>query len=147
MERALARHDEIVASAVQAHRGVMVKARGEGDSTFSVFARATDALGAAYAAQVALVSEQWPTGSPLAVRFAVHTGEAVERDGDFFGRAVNRAGRLRGMAEGGEVMVSGTTAPLVVDHLPAGARLVELGELRLRDLDRPERAHFLTGPG
>jgi predicted ATPase/class 3 adenylate cyclase/DNA-binding CsgD family transcriptional regulator len=147
MESALARHDEIVAAAVAANDGVVLKARGEGDSTFSVFTLATDAVAAAYAAQVGLAAAGWPTGARLAVRFAVHTGEAVERDGDFLGPAVNRAARLRAVAEGSEVLVSGSTARLVVDRLPARVRLVELGEVRLRDLDRPEPAYVLTGPG
>ena len=147
METALARHDEIVTAAVAAHKGVVLKARGEGDSTFSVFTLATDALAAAYAAQVGLAAAQWPTGARLAVRFAVHTGEAVERGGDFLGPAVNRAARLRAAAQGGDVLVSGSTARLVVDRLPAGVRLLELGEVRLRDLDRPEPTYALTGPG
>ena len=147
MESALARHDEIVTAAVAAHKGVVLKARGEGDSTFCVFSLATDAVAAAYAAQVGLTAARWPTGARLAVRFAVHTGEAVERGGDFLGPAVNRAARLRAAAQGGEVLVSGSTARLVVDGLPARMRLVELGEVRLRDLDRPEPTYVLTGPG
>jgi predicted ATPase/class 3 adenylate cyclase/DNA-binding CsgD family transcriptional regulator len=147
MESALARHDEIVTAAVAAHNGVVLKARGEGDSTFCVFSLATDAVAAAYAAQVGLAAARWPTGARLAVRFAVHTGEAVERGGDFLGPAVNRAARLRAAAQGGEVLVSGSTARLVVDGLPARVRLMELGEVRLRDLDRPEPTYVLTGPG
>jgi predicted ATPase/class 3 adenylate cyclase/DNA-binding CsgD family transcriptional regulator len=147
METALARHEEIVSDAMAAHGGVVLKARGEGDSTFSVFTLATDALAAAYAAQVALIAERWPTDANLTVRFAVHTGESVERGGDFVGPAVNRAARLRSVAQGGEVLVSESTARLVADRLPAGARLVELGEVRLRDLDRPEPTYFLVGPG
>jgi predicted ATPase/class 3 adenylate cyclase/DNA-binding CsgD family transcriptional regulator len=147
MESALARHDEIVTAAVAAHNGVVLKARGEGDSTFSVFTLATDALAAAYAAQVGLAAARWPTGARLVVRFAVHTGEAVERGGDFLGPAVNRAARLRATAHGGEVLVSGSTARLVVDRLPPRVRLMELGEVRLRDLDRPEPTYVLTGPG
>lgn len=147
MEAALARHDEIVSEAMAAHDGVVLKSRGEGDSTFSVFTLATDALAAAHAAQVGLIAERWPPGARLAVRFAVHTGESVERGGDFVGPAVNRAARLRSVAQGGEVLVSESTARLVADRLPAGARMIELGEVRLRDLDRPEPTYVLVGPG
>ena len=147
MEGALGRHDAILAGAVAAHRGALLRARGEGDSTFSVFARATDGVAAAYAAQVALVAEPWPDRARLAVRLAVHTGEAVERDHDYVGPTVNRAARLRSVAHGGEVLVSEATARLVVDRLPPGVRLVELGEVRLRDLDRPEPSYAVAGPG
>jgi len=147
METALACHEEIVTGAMADHGGVLLKGRGEGDSTFSVFTLATDALAAAYEAQVGLVAARWPTGARLTVRFAVHTGESVERDGDFLGPAVNRAARLRAVALGGEVLVSESTARLVADRLPSGVRLVELGAVRLRDLDRPEVTYVLTGPG
>jgi predicted ATPase/class 3 adenylate cyclase/DNA-binding CsgD family transcriptional regulator len=147
METALARHEEVLRGTIADHGGVLLKGRGEGDSTFSVFTLATDALAAAYAAQVALVAARWPAGAPLTVRFGVHSGESVERDGDFLGPEVNRAARLRAAARGGEVLVSESTARLVADRLPSGVRLVELGPVRLRDLDRPVVAYVLTGPG
>jgi predicted ATPase/class 3 adenylate cyclase/DNA-binding CsgD family transcriptional regulator len=147
MVAALARHEAILTRMIADHGGVLLKGRGEGDSTFSVFALATDALAAACGAQVALVASPWPSAAPVRVRIAVHTGEAVERDGDFFGPAVNRAARLRAVAEGGDVLVSESTARLVADRMPSGVRLVELGRLRLRDMDRPEVAYVLAGPG
>src|SRR5438477_651105 len=137
--------DELGVGAGRPHRGVLLKARGEGDSTFSVFVRATDAVRAAHAAQVALVAERWTPDAPLGVRFALHTGEALEHDDDYFGPAVNRVARLRGIAGGGQVLMSGTTAALVTDDLPPGARLVELGEVSLRDLTRPETVWALAG--
>jgi predicted ATPase/class 3 adenylate cyclase len=147
MDIALARHEEIVTAAVVAHDGVVLRARGEGDSTFSVFSRATDALAAAYAAQVGLGAEPWPAGARLTVRFAVHSGESVERTRDYVGPAVNRAARLRSVAQGGEVLVSESTAQLAADRLPPGVRLVDLSEVQLRDLDRPEPTYVLVGPG
>jgi predicted ATPase/class 3 adenylate cyclase/DNA-binding CsgD family transcriptional regulator len=147
MDRALARHGAIVADAIAANGGRLLRARGEGDSTFSVFALASDAVAAAYAAQVDIEAEAWPPGARLSVRFAVHTGESVERDGDYLGPAVNRAARIRAVAHGGEVLVSESTAQLVADRLPTGVRLLELGQLPLRDLDRPEPTYVLAGPG
>ena len=60
MRTALARHDELMAEIVEEHRGVLLRERGEGDSTFSVFTRATDGTAAAIAAQAALAGEPWP---------------------------------------------------------------------------------------
>ncbi len=144
MERALARHDKIVASAIESFGGLVLKARGEGDSTFSVFLRASDAVAGAHAAQTALAAEPWPEAAELRMRFAVHTGEAIERDGDFFGPAVNRVARLRAVAGGGDVLVSSATAPLVADKLPDGVSVVELGSVTLRDFSRPEIVYALT---
>jgi DNA-binding SARP family transcriptional activator len=147
MAVALARHDEIIASAVGRHRGVLLKARGEGDSTFAVFQRATDAVAAAITGQRALVGETWPPDTPVSVRMALHTGEALERDGDYYGPTVNRVARLRALAGGGQVLLSQATATVVRDGLPNGVELVDLGQQELRDLTRLEMVYGLTGEG
>jgi len=36
-------------------------------------------------AQVRFESEGWPALTPLRIRMVLHTGEAQERDGDYFG--------------------------------------------------------------
>src|SRR5689334_11947363 len=82
MRRALARHDALAASIVEQYEGTLVKSRGEGDSLFCVFARASDAVAAACALQKAFVSEPWHAETPIRVRMALHTGEADLRDGD-----------------------------------------------------------------
>jgi adenylate cyclase len=48
-----------------------------------------------------------PTFPP--VRIGMHSGEAVARDGDWYGRTVNVAARLCAVAPGGEVLVSDAT--------------------------------------
>ena len=146
MATALARHDALVAEIVDAHGGQVLKTRGEGDSTFSVFAHPSQAVAAALATQQALTSEPWPDDTPIAVRAAVHAGEAELRDGDYFGSVVNRAARVRAIAHGGQVLLTDTIAQLVRDALPADATLLDLGPQRLRDLSRPERVHQLCHP-
>ena len=144
MSTALARHDEIVAGVVAAEGGTLIKSKGEGDSTFSAFGRASDALRAAYRLQRAMRIEPWPTGVTIRTRVGVHTGEAVERDGDYLGPAVNRVARLRGIARGGEIIVSAATAAIVRTALPRGCELVDLGPIKLRGLDEPEPALALV---
>jgi predicted ATPase/class 3 adenylate cyclase len=146
MEAALARHDALAAAIVQQHAGTLVKQRGEGDSLFAVFTRATDAVDAATALQRALCSEPWPTETPLGVRMALHTGEAALREGDYYGAAVNRCARLRAVGHGGQVLLSRTTCDLVREHLPAGASLQDLGSHRLKDLQQPEQIFRLLHP-
>src|ERR671932_1005818 len=79
MRHALARHDALVEEIVAAQQGQVVRPRGEGDSRFAVFARASDAVAAAAVLQRALHQEPWLTPTPLRVRMAVHTGEAELR--------------------------------------------------------------------
>jgi predicted ATPase/DNA-binding SARP family transcriptional activator len=146
MRAALARHDDILTTAIREHDGTLVKPKGEGDSTFAVFSSASDAVRAALAAQRAFAAEQWPEHAAIRVRMAIHTGEAELRDGDYFGSTVNRAARLRELAHGGQAVLSQAAADVLGDVLPDGAGLVDLGEHRLRDLSRPERVFQLMHP-
>jgi predicted ATPase/class 3 adenylate cyclase/DNA-binding CsgD family transcriptional regulator len=143
---ALARHDSIIEALVAKHSGVVVRPRGEGDSRFAVFRSASEALAAACGIQQAIIAESWPTPTPLHVRIALHTGEADVRDGDYYGGAVNRCARLRGVAHGGQTLLSGVTAEIVRDELPDNAWLLDLGMHRLKDLAAAEHVFQLAHP-
>src|ERR1700757_2678336 len=110
MAGALARHDELVEQIVTSRGGRLIKTRGEGDATFSVFERASAAAAAAIELQDAIFHEPWGLQDPMRIRIALHTGEVELRDGDYFGRAVNRAARLRSLAIGGQILCSGAIA-------------------------------------
>jgi predicted ATPase len=141
MRSALSRHDELLRKAIAEHDGVVFSSMGDGMA--AAFSSASAAVAAAVVAQRLLEAEAWPTATPVRVRMGLHTGEAEVRDGDYFGTAVNRAARLMAIGHGGQVLCSSQTAVLVGD---AGVSLVDLGEQRLRDLDRP-MAVFQVGPG
>ena len=136
MAEIVGRHDRFIQRVVEANGGAVLKPRGEGDSTFSVFSKATDALVAALSAQLALAGEAWPPAMPLRVRMALHTGEAFESGGDYFGPTVNRAARIRSLAVEGGVVVSQSTSELVRDDVPEHAMLVDLGSHVLSGLAR-----------
>lgn len=138
MALALARHDELVEQVVTSRGGRLIKTRGEGDATFSVFDRPSAAAAAAIELQDAIFHEPWPLAEPMRIRISLHTGEAELRDGDYFGRAVNRAARLRSQASGGQILCSGATAELVIDSLSDDVALVDLGMRQLKNLARPE---------
>jgi predicted ATPase/class 3 adenylate cyclase len=146
MREALAHHDALIEQAVADHSGVVVRPRGEGDSRFAVFARASDAVAAALCVQRTLHTEVWPPETPLRVRLALHTGSAQLRAGDYYGPVVNRCARIRSLAHGGQVLLSTTTAALVRDELPAGASLRSLGAHPLRGLAAPEEIYQLCHP-
>jgi predicted ATPase/class 3 adenylate cyclase len=140
MRTDVARHDELVEEAVERHHGLVFATAGDG---FAVaFARAGDALSCAVDVQNSLRGAGLP-----GVRMGVHTGEAEERAGNYFGPSVNRAARLMAIGHGGQILVSNATEQLSRDSLGAGMTLIDLGEHRLRDLSRPERVFELAGPG
>jgi class 3 adenylate cyclase len=139
MAAALRRHDEILRAAIEQAGGYVFKTVG--DAFCAAFSAARSGLDAALAAQQTLAAEAWPTSRPIVVRMALHAGVCEERDGDYFGPAVNRAARLLAVADGGQVLVSGVAAELLSDELPDGVGLRELGTHRLKDLTRPERIY------
>ncbi len=147
MLQALRQHDEAIEEVVAAHGGIPVRPRGEGDSRFIVFANAHDAVEGAAAMQHRLASIDWATPEPLLVRASLHTGTADLRSGDYYGSAVNRAARLRGIAHGGQILMSSSTWELVRDEFPAGAILKDLGVHGLKDLTRPEHVFQVTPIG
>jgi predicted ATPase len=78
---------------------------------------------------------------------AVHTGEAIERDGDFFGGALSRCARLMEVAHGSQVLVSAVAARVAGESQGQGLSLKHLGEHRLRDLEGPEPVFQLLAEG
>jgi class 3 adenylate cyclase/YHS domain-containing protein len=91
-------------SLLAAHRAREVKTLG--DAIMIRCYSATEAIGIA----LRLVRELGARHGFPSIRAGMHTGPAVERDGDWFGAAINLAARVSGAAGGGEVLVSEQTA-------------------------------------
>src|SRR5918992_5192901 len=120
MRAAIARHYELLDSAIALHGGVRPIEQGEGDSVVGAFSRPSDAVAAALDIQRAFGEEPWPEGAALRVRAALHTGEAQLRGTDYYvGRAIIRCARLRSVAHGGQTLPSSATRHLFADRLPA----------------------------
>ncbi|HEY8815722.1 MAG TPA: adenylate/guanylate cyclase domain-containing protein [Candidatus Dormibacteraeota bacterium] len=146
MYAAMKRHDQLLTAAIEGNGGVVLKERGEGDSFFAVFLRATDAVAAAFDAQKALMSESWDDKIPISVRMAVLTGEADAQDRDYRAPAVNRCAKLRRRAVGNQILVSETTYSIVADILRDDIRLVSVGKRRLEGHDRHEEVYVVQHP-
>lgn len=144
MQQALVRHDEILRSVVTEHGGHVFKMVG--DACYAVFASAPEALRAGVAAQKAIFSEPWDERSRVRIRMALHTGEAEERDGDYFGQPLNRVARLLSAGHGGQTLISKATKELVEERLPQEVSLRDMGERRLKDLKESERIFQLLAP-
>lgn len=121
MRAALADHDEVLRTTIEAHGGFLFKHTGNG--VCAAFGSPRSAVDAAIAAQ---------RGLKLPVRMGLATGEAELRDGDYFGPVLNRAARVMAAGHGGQVLVADSTASLV-----SGVDLVDLGPRRLRDVPLP----------
>ena len=58
---ALARRQQIISDSTSCHGGTLPLEQGEGDSSVSVFARASDAAACALDIQQRLAAESWPS--------------------------------------------------------------------------------------
>jgi class 3 adenylate cyclase len=146
MYSVMRRHDQLLTAAIESNGGIVLKERGEGDSFFAVFLRATDAVIAALDAQKAIVAEPWRDEIRISVRMAVLTGEADAQDRDYRSPAVNRCAKLRRRAVGNQVLVSESTYSIVADILRDDVRLVSIGKRRLEGHERPEEIYVLLHP-
>src|SRR5262249_15342203 len=104
MAAALARDGRGLRRGREAQGGAVFKSVGDG--ICAVFPSVVEAVRAAVDAQCELT---------LPVRVAVHTGEAVERDGDFFGVTLSHCARLLEAGHGGQVLVSASAVSVAGD--------------------------------
>lgn len=140
MTAALAQLNQTVNRSIAAHDGVRPLEQGEGDSFVAGFTRASDATACALELQRADLG-------PIRLRIGIHTGEIQLRDeSNYAGPTINRTARIRDLAHGGQTVLSGTTEAIVVDRLPDGVWLIELGSYPLRGVPRLERVVQLCHP-
>ena len=123
----LAEHRRVIREACAPEGGVEVDTQG--DAFFFAFPTAPGALAAA-----AALTESLAPG-PIHVRIGLHTGAPLVTEEAYVGADVHRAARIAGVAHGGQVLVSASSARLVE------LELKDLGEHRLKDLSAPERIY------
>ena len=144
--RVLAEHRRLVRAAIAGQGGDEVDTQG--DAFFAAFGGAKQAVLCALEIQRALAAHEWPDGAPVRVRIGVHTGDAVRAGGGYTGLAVHRAARICAAARGGQVLVSQATQTLIEDEEEEPEfTLVDVGEYRLKDLERPVRLFQLAAAG
>ncbi|MBS1719441.1 MAG: tetratricopeptide repeat protein [Armatimonadetes bacterium] len=144
MQRALARHDELMREVLAAHGGDIFKTIGD---AFCVrFQTARQAVEAAVAIQQALHAEDWPAETPIRVRMGIHAGPAESRDDDFFGSTLNRTARIMGAGHGSQVLASAEVESRV-SGLSLPFTFQTLGVHRLRDLQRSSEIFQVNVPG
>ena len=136
---------QLLRTAFQHWNGVEVDTQG--DAFFVVFARASDAVSAVVDMQRAMASHTWPNGAAVALRIGLHTGEPSRTAEGYIGLDVHHAARMMSVGHGGQVLLSQTTRELVKHTLPEGVSLRDLGEHRLKDVQRPGHLYQLIIEG
>lgn len=139
----LSAHDRLLKTYVDRHRGHIVKSQGDGYMV--VFPTPELAIAASLGIQRALSAKRQRSRrlrrTPIRVRIGLHTGTAIEREGDYFGRNVAMAARVAAMADGGEILVTGEIADALQDA--ADFRFVEGDTVELKGLPGEHRLWLL----
>ncbi|MBA2275683.1 MAG: adenylate/guanylate cyclase domain-containing protein, partial [Chloroflexi bacterium] len=138
-------HHELLRGAFGAVGGI--EASVEGDALFFAFADAPSAVHAALEGQRRLARHVWPAGATVRVRMGLHTGEGRLLGGEYVGLDVHRTARIVTAGHGGQVVVSDAARALAEARLPPGASFRDLGEHRLKDIDRSEHLFQLAADG
>jgi predicted ATPase/class 3 adenylate cyclase len=133
---ALAEHRRAIRDAFGRRGGVEVDTQG--DAFFVAFASAVEAVSAAADAQRSLAD------GPVRVRMGLHTGAPHVADEGYVGPDVHLGARIAAAGHGGQVLLSAATKEAAA-AASAAFQLVDLGEHRLKDFDRPI-AIFQLGP-
>lgn len=115
-----------------------------GDGALVEFASAVDALAAAITFQQAVTdaNRDQPQDSAIVFRVGLHLGDLIVDGDDLYGDGVNVATRLESEAPPGGIVVSGDMHNAVTGRLKA--TLADLGDLSLKNIDRPIRAYSVS---
>ena len=120
------------------HGGRLVKLTGDG--ALVEFPSAVDALSAAIQFQqvMAEANEGQPAETAIIFRIGLHLGDLIVDGDDLYGDGVNVAARLEAEAPPGSIVISGDVHNAVAGRLKA--TFADLGELTLKNIERPVRA-------
>ena len=145
MELVVNQHHDLVASAVTARHGRVIKSTGDG--VLALFEEAAEAVGSAIEIQRTIPTLHWPAVDVLSVRIGVDTGICRLGRGDVLGRPPNLAARLQSSGHGAQILVSDATAVACAGRLPDGVGLRDLGSFLMRGFDTPIRVHQAEARG
>src|SRR5450755_3206497 len=131
-----------VEPAIADHGGRIVK--NIGDGFLAEFPSAVEAVRAAvqFQARIEELSIGELEDRRIAFRVGVNIGDVIVEPHDIFGDGVNIAARLEGIAEPGGICISSSAYEHVRGKV--GAEFVDMGEQKLKNIDRPVRAYALV---
>jgi TolB-like protein len=142
LKRLKAHRAERLEPAVAHHGGRVVKLTGDG--ALVEFGSAVDALAAAIEFQQAMAGANagQPSDAAIVFRIGLHLGDLIVDGDDLYGDGVNVAARLEAEAPAGGIVISGDVRNAVDGKVKASLR--DLGELALKNIERPVRAFGVT---
>jgi len=136
---------DLVAGVIAKHHGRVVDMPG--DNILAEFASAVDAVEAAVAMQMQLVTcnSGLPEERRMSFRVGVNLGDVIEEDGRVYGDGVNIAARIEALAETGGICVSGKVYEEVGRKLDLGFH--DMGEIELHNINSRVRVYRVSRAG
>jgi TolB-like protein/tetratricopeptide (TPR) repeat protein len=137
--RTLREHLTVADALVAKHGGRLVKTTGDG--VLLEFASVVNAVECAVAVQAIMTerNQAVPDDRRMLFRIGINLGDILIDGEDILGDGVNIAARLEGIAEPGGICISSTAYDHVHGKVPV--EFADLGEQRLKNIDRPIRAY------
>lgn len=130
---------ELIDVKITEHEGRTVKLIGDG--FLAEFPSVVNAVACAAAVQHGMRERNagLPRDRRMELRIGINLGDVIVEGEDIYGDGVNVAARLEGIAEPGGIIVSGAVRDNVGNRLDL--RFEDIGEQRLKNIDRPVRAY------
>jgi len=130
---------DAVAPAIADHGGRIVKKTGDG--FLAEFPSAVEAVRAAIHFQTSIndLTIGDAEDERIAFRVGINIGDVIVEPHDIFGDGVNIAARLESIAEPGGICISSSAYDQV--HGKVAVEFTDLGQQRLKNIDRPVRAY------
>lgn len=101
-----------------------------GDEVMSSFPTANDATNAAIEIQKQTVIPDSKTGTRLEVRIGMHFGNAILKDNDLFGDAVNTAARMGGIAKAGQIITTEYLVSTLDEKMKSASRFFDTTKVK-----------------
>jgi len=144
--RTLTTYRAAMTNLIQQYSGRVVDATG--DNLLAEFSSVVDAVNCAVEIQRELAERNVRLHSErrMEFRIGVNLGDVVEEGERIYGDGVNLAARIEGLAEGGDICISGTVYDQVKHKL--GLEYEYLGEQEVKNIKEPVRVYrVLSFPG
>jgi class 3 adenylate cyclase len=120
----------LIRSVVRRNGGREVDARA--DEFFAAFKPGSSAIVAALGIRRAVAGHGWPDDAAVQVRIGVHAGRPTLTETGYVGLAVHAVNRICGLADAGQIVMSGATLTPVARGRLAEATFAPMGQRRLR---------------
>lgn len=138
-------HFQSIIECIDRYRGRVVETSGDG--MLAEFPSVVDAIRSAVEIQDTLKirNGEMPEGRRMLFRIGVNLGDIIEEGGRISGDGVNIAARIERLADGGEILISGTAYDQVRSKLPFDYEF--LGENTVKNINDPVRVYRVVSSG